>query len=175
MRGPLDALHVVEDVLLVLRLLKPCDLRCTGHVAYVDEGTSPSSTQFLALENPSRSQPFELATEDEAELLALFDLVRRTYGRLAFPLLRFSRAFDRNDLDDKVLDLVVSAESLLLDNIDERDHSELRFRFALRAAFFIESRRWTRGEVFRIMRNAYDRRSGFVHGGRSSAKGSRRV
>ena len=63
------------------------------------------------------------------------------------------------------MDLVIAAEALLLSDLDERYRGELRFRFALRAAKFIEHARYSEHEVFRVMRQAYDARSAIAHGG----------
>ena len=45
------------------------------------------------------------------------------------------------------------------------NRGELRFRFSLRAAKFIEHPTYSEHEVFRVMRQAYDNRSAIVHGG----------
>ena len=50
-------------------------------------------------------------------------------------------------------------------DLDARDRGELRFRFALRAAKFIENSKYGEHDVFRVMRRAYDARSAIVHGG----------
>jgi hypothetical protein len=61
---------------------------------------------------------------------------------------------------------VIAAETLLLgDAGNPQEHGELRYRFALRAAFYLESAREARRALFRFMRNSYDARSAIVHGG----------
>jgi hypothetical protein len=60
---------------------------------------------------------------------------------------------------------VIAAESLFLSDLDEQYHGELRFRFALRAAKFIEHPNYGEHDIFRVMRRAYDARSAIVHGG----------
>ena len=79
---------------------------------------------------------------------------------------RFSYALERDRPDDTLIDLVIAAESLFLgDAGDPQERGELRFRFSLRAAFFLAPDIETRKRFFQFMRNAYDARSALVHGG----------
>ncbi len=50
----------------------------------------------------------------------------------------FNLAFDRSLLTDQIVDLVIALESLFLSDLGEKNRRELRLRFALRAAKFIE-------------------------------------
>jgi putative transposase len=78
---------------------------------------------------------------------------------------RFSYASERDRPDDRLVDLMIAAESLFLCSEDDpANRGELRYRLALRAAFFIDSRDYSRREVFNHMRKAYDNRSAIVHG-----------
>ncbi len=72
-------------------------------------------------------------------------------------------AFERQQLDDRIVDLIIAAESLFLN--DQGNRGEQRFRLALRAAKFVESPRYDPRQVFALMREAYDIRSDLVHGG----------
>ena len=85
--------------------------------------------------------------------------------RFGFSIRRFNLAFDRGLLADRIVDLVIAAEALFLSDLDEKYRGELRFRFALRAAKFIEHPNYGEHDVFRVMRQAYDARSAIVHGG----------
>jgi hypothetical protein len=82
-----------------------------------------------------------------------------------FSIHRFNLAFDRGLLADRIVDLVIAAEALFLGELDEQYRGELRFRFALRAAKFIEHPSYSEHDVFHVMRQAYDARSAIVHGG----------
>jgi len=86
-------------------------------------------------------------------------------ARFDFSIHRFNLAFDRGLLADRIVDLVIAAESLFLGDLDVQDRGELRFRFALRAAKFIEHPNYSEHDIFRVMRLAYDARSAIVHGG----------
>jgi len=75
---------------------------------------------------------------------------------------RFGYAGERNRPEDRLVDLMIAAESLFL-NASERD--ELSFRLALRFAYYVDIPGFSRAERFKHMRNAYNARSALVHGG----------
>lgn len=87
-------------------------------------------------------------------------------GTLANAVRRFSYASDRDRDDDRLVDLMIAAESLFLaDAGAPQERGELRYRLALRASFFIDSSEYSRRAIFKHMRRAYDARSAIVHGG----------
>jgi Apea-like HEPN len=87
-------------------------------------------------------------------------------GTSANALRRFSYASDRDRDDDRLVDLMIAAESIFLsDTGAPQERGELRYRLALRAAFFIDAPDSTRIAVFKHMKRAYDVRSAIVHGG----------
>lgn len=60
---------------------------------------------------------------------------------------------------------MISAESLFLSDAGApEDRGELRYRLAIRAAFFIESPLHSKREIYRHMKRAYDARSAIIHG-----------
>lgn len=98
------------------------------------------------------------------EFLELWRLQEKGGEGFGFSIRRFNLAFDRGLPEDRIVDLVIAAESLFLSDLGVRDRGELRFRFALRAAKFIEHPVYGEREVFRVMLRAYDVRSRIVHG-----------
>ena len=86
-------------------------------------------------------------------------------ARFGFSIHRFNLAFERRLLADRIVDLVIAAEALLLGDTDENYRGELRYRFALRSAKFIKHGSNSEHDVFLVMRRAYDARSAIVHGG----------
>jgi hypothetical protein len=108
---------------------------------------------------------FELSEGDVPRFLELWHLLEEGAVRFGFSIHRFNLAFDRGLLADRIVDLVIAAEALFLGDLDQNYRGELRFRFALRAAKFIEQTTYSEHEVFRVMRQAYDARSAIVHGG----------
>src|SRR5205823_8619686 len=86
-----------------------------------------------------------------------------------FIIHRFNLAFERGLIADRIVDLVIAAESLFLRDIDSDERGELSFRLALRVVKFIEFPGRTEHDVFRLMRRAYKARSRIVHGGETGA------
>ncbi len=110
---------------------------------------------------------YELTAEDAAEFMVFWDAFKRAEQRSVVDaaLRRFSYAADRHRTDDRLVDLAICAETLFLGGSDSpQDRGELRYRFSLRAASFIDIDA-TKRETFRFMRNTYDARSAIVHGG----------
>ena len=97
------------------------------------------------------------------------DLTGGTLGErrfLAVGLRRFNMALERQRLDDRIVDFMISAESLFLDDVGGHGgRGELRYRLAVRVAKFVDSPRYSPRQVFDLMRKAYDIRSRVVHGG----------
>jgi hypothetical protein len=84
---------------------------------------------------------------------------------LANAVRRFRYASEHDRPDDRLVDLMIAAESLFLGGEDDpANRGELRYRLALRAAFFIDSREYSRREVFNHMRRAYDNCNAIVLG-----------
>lgn len=166
--GSRPVLHdglVVDDVLSALRLFKHTRVQSTGHASWTDSPWLEANTSYQVLrQSPSFGQ-FELSESEVPQFLELWHLLETGYARFGFSVRRFNLAFAPRLLADQVVDLVIAAESLFLGDLDVRDRGELRFRFALRAAKFIEHPVYSQREVFRVMRRAYDARSAIVHGG----------
>lgn len=76
---------------------------------------------------------------------------------------RFFDLVHRTNSQDKLVDLVIAAEAVFLS--DQEHRSELRYRFALRAAVFLSAWDVSPEAKFRLFRQAYDLRSSIVHGG----------
>jgi hypothetical protein len=84
---------------------------------------------------------------------------------VAGALRRFSFAADRALPDDKIVDLLIAAESLFFSDIRPPDRGEYRFRLSTRIALLLGETRDDRMQIAKFMRHAYDARSGVVHGG----------
>jgi len=79
---------------------------------------------------------------------------------------RFDYAQDRLRPQDKIIDLMVALEALFLSDMADHEYrGELRFRLALRAAFFLAESPSERKTIYNLFRDAYDIRSAIVHGG----------
>jgi hypothetical protein len=155
----------LDDILSALRLFKYTQIRAAGLVKWTDSPWLAGGTEYRVLGQWPYGGKFELSAGDVPHFLELWHLLEEGATRFGFSIHRFNLAFDRGLLADRIVDLVIAAEALLLGDLDENYRGELRFRFALRAAKFIEHKSYSEQEVFRVMRQAYDARSAIVHGG----------
>ncbi len=156
---------VIDDVLSALRLFKHTQIRATGLATWCDFPWLSSGTSFQIIGQWPYGGKLELSEDEVPRFLALWRLLETGATRFGFSIHRFNLAFDRRLLIDRIVDLVIAAEALFLSDLGVKDRGELRFRFALRAAKFIQHPSYGEREIFRIMRQAYDARSAIVHGG----------
>ena len=156
---------VVDDVLSALRLFKHTQVRTAGHARWTDSFWLNTGTSYRVLRQWPYGGQYELSAGEVPQFLELWHLLEEGAARFGFSIRRFNLAFDRGLLADRIVDLVIAAESLFLSDLDEQYRGELRFRFALRAAKFIDHPNYGEHDIFRVMRRAYDARSAIVHGG----------
>jgi len=156
---------VIDDVLSALRLFKHTQIRVAGLASWTDSPWLNAGTSYRVLGRWPYGGKFELSEGEVPRFLELWRLLEKGAARFGFSIHRFNLAFDRGLLADRIVDLVIAAEALFLGDLDEKYRGELRFRFALRAAKFIENPNYGERDIFRVMRQAYDARSAIVHGG----------
>jgi hypothetical protein len=156
---------VIDDVLSALRLLKHTQIRTAGLASWTDSPWLKGGTSYRVLGRWPYDGKFEVSEGEVPHFLELWRLLEEGAARFPFSIRRFNLAFDREVLDDRIVDLVIAAEALFLGELDEKYRGELRFRFALRAAKFIEHPNYGEHDIFRVMRQAYDARSAIVHDG----------
>ena len=156
---------VIDDVLSALRLFKQTQVRTAGYASWTDSPWLNAGTSYRVLRQWPYGGKYELSADEVPQFLELWHLLEEGAARFGFSIHRFNLAFDRGLLADRIVDLVIAAESLFLSDLDVQDRGELRFRFALRAAKFIEHPNYSEHDIFRVMRRAYDARSAIVHGG----------
>ncbi|WP_146073555.1 HEPN domain-containing protein [Amycolatopsis sp. CA-126428] len=100
------------------------------------------------------------------------DFQRKNRG-LALALRRLSYQAQRERPEDELLDIMIAAEALYLSEAgNESDRGELKYRLALRAAFWADAAETDIGrrDIFKLMRTAYDVRSAVAHGGTPKPK-----
>ncbi|MGZ8942639.1 MAG: hypothetical protein ACXW00_07730 [Methylobacter sp.] len=162
---------VIEDVLSALRLFKHGNISSKGHVKWVDAIKLNTGTSFQVLGHYPNFGAYQLSENEVPQFLELWHLLGEWAACFSFSIHRFNLSFERRLLADRIVDLVIAAESLFLrDSGDEKYRGEIRFRFSLRAAKFIEHPSYNEREIFRKMRDAYDERSAIVHGGKPTKK-----
>ena len=152
---------IIDDILSVLRLFKHSRVHSTGFISWNDSFLLSSGTSYQVLSQPPYFGSYCLNENELSPFLDLWHLLKKKSKNLDFSIHRFNLAFDRRTLNDRIVDLVIAAESLLLNGINDR---ELSYRFVLRAAKFIKHPSYSEYEVFHIMKNAYNARSAIVHG-----------
>jgi hypothetical protein len=162
---------VIDDVLSALRLFKHTQIRISGLASWTDAHWLFGVMSYRVLAQWPYGGKFELSAAEVPHFLELWHLLEEGAARFAFSIHRFNLAFDRGLLADRIVDLIIAAEALFLGDLDEKYRGELRFRFALRAAKFIEHPKYGEHDIFLVMRQAYDARSAIVHG--SSPKETR--
>lgn len=155
----------IDDVLTALRLFKRTKVRGLGYASWAEAFSVAGAISFRGRGQWPFHGSFELSEAEVPKLLELWRCLERGSKRLGFSIHRFMLAFERGLLVDRIVDLVISAEAMLLADTDENSRGELRFRFALRAAKFIEHPHFNEQETYQVMRRAYDARSTVVHGG----------
>jgi hypothetical protein len=156
---------VVDDVLSALRLFKHTRIRTAGLASWTDSHWLNGGTSYRVLGQWPYGGEFELSEGEVPHFLELWRLLEVGTARFSFSIHRFNLAFDRGLLADRIVDLIIAAESLFLGDVDGKNRGELSFRLALRAAKFIEHPNYGEHDIFRVMRRAYDVRSAIVHGG----------
>lgn len=162
-----------DELLRALRVFRSGNVKSLGHIAFCDTTLFGSYWSFTS--NSSRahaaalfSNEYTLTRQDGGEFAAFWGDLETARRKLFIEnaIRRFGYAGDRDLPDDKLVDLMIAAESLFLYEIDDQDRGELSYRLSQRAAFFIsEAPGPSRHDVFRLMRNAYRVRSVIVHGG----------
>ena len=156
---------VIDDVLSALRIFKHSKIRSVGSASWTDAPFMEGATSFQLRGQWPYGGQFELSVGELPDFLEIWHRLEEGAARFGFSVHRFNLAFDRGLLADRIVDLVIAAEALLLGDLDEKYRGELRFRFALRAAKFITHPNFSEHDIFRTMRRAYDARSAVVHGG----------
>ena len=161
-----EAIRVVEEVLLSLRLLKPGRVRLRAIVTIKSQpdGLWPSSRHPPEPGRRMRGDPYLLTADDSVDLAALYRQLtssRSSKKVIDAAARRFADAAGRSRADDEIVDLVIAAESLFLGK-----GVSGAYPFAARAASFIDGTNRQRRQVFAFMRDAYRARNGVVHNGR---------
>lgn len=159
-----------ERVLLALRLFKAGRVAQSGTfdcVIWSEDKLTPASVSFGAGFGWHAGEPYVLAATDHERFRELWSALETVYERpvLAGALRRFTYAFERTLPEDKIVDLLIAAESLFFSDMGPRDRGEFRFRLSTRVALLVGDTPDERKQIAKFMRHAYDARSGIVHGG----------
>lgn len=82
---------------------------------------------------------------------------------LSVAIRRFTQSNERDNLEDRIIDLMIAAEAIFLSS-GGGFQGELKYRLSHRASMFIETDVDRQRYLFDFMKKAYDVRSAIVHG-----------
>jgi hypothetical protein len=107
--------------------------------------------------------PYEFAASDVDPFREFWQAFKtaRTHGMIKNAVRRFDYAADRSLPEDKIVDLLIAAESLFL---SDQSGTELGFRLSARVAALLGADVDERLALSTFMRRAYSARSKIVHG-----------
>jgi hypothetical protein len=106
----------------------------------------------------------ENLTENLSDLYnAYTNLSKKEKNRWQRILSRFSQAKRRRQVEDKILDLGISLEMMLLE--DNKNNDQLSLTFRLRGSWLISDNESERTENYKTFRNIYEYRSQIAHTG----------
>jgi hypothetical protein len=176
-RSPFRFGELADDVLFVLRLARP-DFIASGGVVCMRTNLLGRATSWQRRRDTRHLAPSEYALDDATaatvrDLWSKMQQMGATKKTKLPPIAarRFNAAIDRISLEDSIVDHVIAAEALLLkDAGSPEDRTELGYRLSLRAAVFLEDVGRERRPTFKLMKSAYDLRSGIAHGAEAPAE-----
>lgn len=159
----------LRDIVHALRVFKRGRVSIPGIVTFSAQWPLNESMTGGHLDPmTTRNNKYELSHEEANRFQSFWRVFKRSKDVpfLDAAVRRFGYAGERHRPEDRLIDLLICAESLFLtDAGSAQERTELRFRLAQRFAFFTEIDGYKRIDRFRLMRNAYDARSAIVHGG----------
>jgi len=170
-----------EDTRLISGLYSDVALACQI-LSILDEGSFTPGSPDLVFDNwllssgfqsrplrpvyPTSFDRFDLKLSHADLLKTLFSTARKLRedgpNHVLVALNRFYLAQFRGSFDDRLLDLVIAAEAMFLNDAN----GELSYRLATRGALFLADKSEERTAIFRKLRKAYERRNAIVHGSR---------
>lgn len=155
--------QIFQDILTTLRLLKSGSVG--SGLFYTKSITWNPTIGGRIGGDPGRimyGAPYELRNEEIPRLLKLYNQILQNpiddNHPLALAIRRFNYAYERKRAEDKLIDLMIAFEALLLPENDE-----LKLRLSLRVANLLRDIA-ERSQVFNEIRQAYRLRSDIVHG-----------
>ncbi|MCV0367241.1 MAG: hypothetical protein K5798_08290 [Nitrosopumilus sp.] len=166
----------IRDLLIVLRLYR------NGKIGFLDSHLSHSifhggqSWQNFDCDLEAdwskwdrEQHPYILQSTEVVEINKLWNELHKidfSINKNKFLLIainRFMISYEKENPEDKILDLMICLESLLQD-----EQGELRFRLSIRTALFLETDKSKRNRVYKVIKKGYDIRSAIAHGGDAS-------
>lgn len=137
---------------------------------------SPKLIEFNSLSNPFHLlRKKNLTIEEEQKFHKLWNILNKNGDKkyqkyLRIALQRYSTALSENSPDDKLIDFMICAEALFLQD----GNAELSYKLAHRAALLLgENNPQKQNEIYKLFKDAYKLRSDIVHGSKSLEQGNK--
>lgn len=156
-----------QKVIDVLRLLKAGKLVPFETFSYDVNYLGGSMSANLGTSGQGAFEShYKISTFESDELIELWKMVTSDNIKkkkfIDVGLRRFSQSRERMLHEDELIDLLICAEALFL---NDQYPQELGYRLALRASYFLEEDdNNKRMEIFKFMKSLYSARSSVVHG-----------
>ena len=114
-----------------------------------------------------------IARLDETELLNVIQALLGSDRKLRIAVDRWKRSMrPYTPVADRYIDLRIALETLYLKDFLNENSAEMRFRLSLFGAWHLGKTLEKHREIRKVLRDAYDKASGAVHGGEVSDDGS---
>jgi len=159
-----EARRRLHRVRSVLRLMKPGPVSLSGTLAYQPGVRFSERRPSLWLPGgplfSAARLDYEFERGDKAILRQLYDKLANVPEQARLALRRFEGAYEREAVQDRLVDHWVALESLF----SKGREPELRYKFAMRIAYFLERAPQRRLTLFRGLYDAYQVRSDILHG-----------
>jgi hypothetical protein len=158
----------IDELLHALKIFKRGKLTIAGTVSFTDQWPLDGGMNYSSRAKRIVPPEYEL-NGDEIEDFRNFRKALETIKNKKFleiAVRRFGFAGDRENVEDRLVDLIIAMESLFLSDAgDSKYRGEMRYRLSERFAFFLEKApNYSRRQLFDFALQAYDVRSAIVHG-----------
>jgi hypothetical protein len=159
---------LLERMTQVLALLKAGVVGSPGYIYFADDPLHRGTSGWDPLGGGApRGGIYPLASSENAQVRELWAMLSADevvkHKTLPAALRRFMHAADRYPPEDKLIDLMIAAETLFLLPGEEQEDST--YRLALRSASFLADRGRPRAQTFARMKQAYRASRWFIHRG----------
>lgn len=160
-----SASEKIETILGVLRLITNSDIKNP----FIQRRTSGLLTRMYLIEKTNAPRTTQLLTRKETLSAIEQDELKRFWKKftddsnnshLALPFRRWSGAWDRKNVEDKLIDYWIGLESLYAQD----GTNELKFRASMRIAAYLGRDFYEQKSIHKQMAYSYDWRSAIVHG-----------
>lgn len=166
-----EASEIFDGVTLGLKLFPTGgDMR---YLSMISDQSSPfedAGNRFSEGEEVTSSlrQPCELTSDECDDFVKFWNEHREQLlspsDTIQIALRRYSDAFQRNEPEDRLIDLVIALEAMLL---KPGERQELSYRMSQRGALLLSNEKDTAVKVRKQLKDAYNERSSVVHGVRN--------